>query len=111
MSRRDLEALRQRSDESISSFISRWWGDIAEIVDRPLETDRIQMILRSLQLKIARHVVRVSFIDFGSLVSTLYDVDDGILRELWFDSSPIDAKGKKLVEGQRSDVGTITSTS
>ena len=111
MLRRDLEALRQRSDESISLFISRWWGDIVEIVDKPLETDQIQMILRSLQLKIARHVVRVPFIDFGSLVSTLYDVDDGILRELWFDSSPINAKGKKLVEGQRSDVGTITSTS
>ncbi|KAL6315019.1 hypothetical protein AAG906_030855 [Vitis piasezkii] len=61
------------------------------------------MILRSLQLKIARHVVGVPFIDFGSLVSALYDVDDDILRELWFDSSPIDAKGKKLVGGQRSD--------
>ncbi|RVW98939.1 hypothetical protein CK203_033797 [Vitis vinifera] len=31
--RRELEGFRQRSDESISSFISHWWGKIAEIVD------------------------------------------------------------------------------
>ena len=30
---RELEGFRQRSDESISSFISRWRGKIAEIVD------------------------------------------------------------------------------
>ena len=39
VSRRELEALRQRVEESISSFISRWRGKIAEIVDRPLERD------------------------------------------------------------------------
>ncbi|KAL6316656.1 hypothetical protein AAG906_019567 [Vitis piasezkii] len=39
------------------------------------------MILRSLQPKIARHVVGVPFTDFGSLVSALYDVDDGISRK------------------------------
>ena len=69
------------------------------------------MILRSLQPKIARHVVGVPFTNFGSLVSALYDVDDGISRGLWYDSSLVDAKGKKPVGGQRSDVGTITSTS
>ena len=40
----------------------------------------------------------------------MYDVDDGISRGLWAYSSPIDAKGKKPVGGQRSYVGTITST-
>ena len=69
------------------------------------------MILRSLQPKIARHVIGVPFIDFGSLVSALYYVEDGISRGLWSDSSPVDAKGKKPVGGQRSNVGTITSTS
>ncbi|KAL6335048.1 hypothetical protein AAG906_026428 [Vitis piasezkii] len=33
VSRRELEGFKQRSDESISSFISRWWGKIVEIVD------------------------------------------------------------------------------
>ena len=69
------------------------------------------MVLRSLQPRIARHVVGVPFTDFGSLVSALYDVDDDISRELWYDYSPVDAKGKKPVGGQRSYVGTITSTS
>ncbi|XP_034707011.1 uncharacterized protein LOC117930461 [Vitis riparia] len=81
VSRRELEALRQRSDESVSSFISRWRGKIAEIVDRPSERDQIQMVLRSLQPRIARHVVGVPFTDFGSLALALYDVEDGISRE------------------------------
>ena len=47
VSRKELETLRQRSNEFISSFISHWRGKIIEIVDRPLEKDQIQMILRS----------------------------------------------------------------
>ncbi|RVX14745.1 hypothetical protein CK203_011900 [Vitis vinifera] len=80
VSRRELEALRQRADESVSSFISRWRGKIAEIIDRPSERDQIQMVLRSLQPRIARHVVGAPFTDFGSLVMALYDVEDGISR-------------------------------
>ena len=53
------------------------------------------MILRSLQPRIARHVVEVPFTNFGSLVLALYDVEDGILRGLWIDFSHVDAKGKK----------------
>ncbi|XP_034704151.1 uncharacterized protein LOC117928364 [Vitis riparia] len=112
ISRRELEALRQRSDESVSSFISRWRGKIAEIVDRPSERDQIQMVLRSLQPRIARHVVGVPFTDFGSLALALYDVEDGISRGLWADSSPSDVKGKKPFGGQRStDVSAISSSS
>ncbi|RVW31574.1 hypothetical protein CK203_087929 [Vitis vinifera] len=66
--RRELKALRQRSNESISSFISHWHRKIAEIIDRPLERDKIHMVLRSLQPRITRHVVGVPFIDFGSVV-------------------------------------------
>ncbi|KAL6325037.1 hypothetical protein AAG906_022127 [Vitis piasezkii] len=69
VSRKELEALRQGSDESISSFISYLGGKITEIIDR------------SLQPKISRHVVGVPFTDFGSLVLALYDVEDGISRE------------------------------
>ncbi|RVW29023.1 hypothetical protein CK203_088881 [Vitis vinifera] len=53
------------------------------------------MVLRSLQPRIARHVVGVPFADFGSLVMVLYDVEDGISRGLWADSSPSDVKRKK----------------
>ncbi|RVW97566.1 hypothetical protein CK203_046540 [Vitis vinifera] len=94
-------ALRQRTEESVSSFISRWRGKIAEIVDRPSERDQIQMVLRSLQPGIARHVVGVPFTDFGSLVMALYDVEDGITRGLWADSSSSDVKGKKPFVGPR----------
>ncbi|WJZ94855.1 hypothetical protein VitviT2T_013680 [Vitis vinifera] len=112
VSRRELEALRQRSDESVSSFISRWRGKIAEIIDRPSERDQIQMVLRSLQLRIAKHVVGAPFTDFGSLVMALYDVEDGISRGLWTDSSPSDIKGKKPFVGSRpADVSVIGSSS
>ena len=82
MSRRELEALTQRSNESFSSSISRRWGKIAEIIDRPSKRDKIKMVLRILQPRIARHVVGVPFTYFGSLISALYDVDDGISRGL-----------------------------
>ena len=104
--------MRQRAEESVSSFISRWRGKIAEIIDRPSERDQIQMVLRSLQPRIARHVVGAPFTDFGSLVMALYDVEDGISRGLWTDSSPSDVKGKKPFVGQRStDVSAISSSS
>ena len=35
VSRRELEALRQRSNKSVSLFISPWLGKIVEIIDRP----------------------------------------------------------------------------
>ncbi|RVW60154.1 Transposon Ty3-I Gag-Pol polyprotein [Vitis vinifera] len=58
------------------------------------------MVLRSLQPRIARHVVGAPFTDFGSLVMALYDVEDGISRGLWTDSSPSDIKGKKPFVGR-----------
>ena len=112
VSRRELEALSQRTEESFSSFISYWRGKIAEIIDRSSERDQIQMVLRSLQSRIVKHVVGVPFIDFDSLVLALYDVEDGISRGLWTNSSPSDVKGKKPFWRQRSiDVSAIGSTS
>ncbi|KAL6346155.1 hypothetical protein AAG906_027885 [Vitis piasezkii] len=44
-----LEGFRQRSDESISSFISRWQMKIIEIVDRPLQRgDSVLRVIRGL---------------------------------------------------------------
>ncbi|RVW95318.1 hypothetical protein CK203_034202 [Vitis vinifera] len=62
------------------------------------------MVLRSLQPKIARHMVGVPFADFGSLVLALYDVEDDISRRLWIDSSPSDIKGKKSFGIERPSV-------
>ena len=62
--------------------MSRWRGKIAKIIDRPPNRDQIQMVLRSLQPRIARYVVGVPFTDFGSLVSALYDVECGPILPL-----------------------------
>ncbi|RVW68256.1 hypothetical protein CK203_064687 [Vitis vinifera] len=45
---RELECLRQGSDESVSSFISRWKEKAAEMIERPTERDQMSMFLRSL---------------------------------------------------------------
>ncbi|RVW61620.1 Transposon Ty3-I Gag-Pol polyprotein [Vitis vinifera] len=68
---RGARGFETEGEESVSSFISRWRGKIAEIIDRPSERDQIQMVLRSLQPRIARHVVGAPFTDFGSLVMAL----------------------------------------
>ena len=111
VSRRELEALRQRPDESVTSFISRWREKIAQIIDRPSERNQIGMIMRSLQPRFARHLMGFPQIDFGSLVQALYGIEEGISRGLWADSSPSDSKGKKPGSGPRpSDVGAIGIT-
>ena len=68
VSRKELEALRQRPEESVTSFISSWREKISQIIDRPLEKDQISMIMRSLQPRFARHLMGFPHTDFGSLV-------------------------------------------
>ena len=108
--RRELEALRQRPEESVTSLISHWREKISQIIDRPSEKDQISMILRSLQPRFARHLMGFPHTNFGSLVQALYSIEEGIARGLWSKSSPTDSKGKKPSRGQRSgDVGAISS--
>ena len=108
VSQRDLEALRKRPDESVTSFNSRWGEKIAQIIDRPSKSDQISMILRSLQPGFTRHLMGFPHIDFGSLVQALYGIEEGIAKGLWADSSSPDSKGKKSGLGPRSsDIGVI----
>ena len=101
--------MRQRPEESVTSFISCWREKISQIIDRPSERDQISMIMRSLQPRFTRHLIGFPHTDFGSLVQALYGIEEGIARGLWFESSPIDSKGKKPSGGQRSgDVGAIS---
>ena len=66
------------------------------------------MIIRSLQPRFARHLMGFPQTDFGSLIQALYDIEEGISRGLWEDSSPSDLEGKKPGLGPRtSDVGAI----
>ena len=78
VSRRELEALRQRPDELVTSFISHLREKIEQIIDRPSERNQISMIMRSLQPRFARHLMGFPHIDFGSLVQTLYGIEEGI---------------------------------
>ena len=110
VSRRELEALRQRPDETVTSFISRWREKIAQIIDRSSERDQISMIMKSLQPRFARHLMGFPHVDFGSLVQALYGIEEGIARGLWPDSSPSDSKGKKpTIEQRPGDVGAIST--
>ena len=82
VSRRELEALRQRPDKSVTSFISCWREKITQIIDRPSERDQINMIRHSLQPRFARHLMGFPQTDFGSLVQALYGIEEGISRGL-----------------------------
>ena len=86
----------------MTSFISQWREKISHVVDRPSENDHINMILRSLQPRFARHLMGFPHTDFGSLVQALYSIEEGIARRLWSESSPTDSKGKRPLGGQRS---------
>ena len=45
VSRRELEATRQRSDKFISSFVSRWRAKVVGMVDQPKKQDQTEMVL------------------------------------------------------------------
>ena len=111
VSHRELEALKQRPNETVTSFISRWREKISQIIDRPSKHDQINMIMHSLQPHFTRHLMSFPQTDFGSLVQALYGIEQGIARGLWASSFPSNSKGKKLRSGSRpSDVGTINMT-
>ena len=78
VSQRELEALRQRPDETVTSFISRWREKILQIIDRPSERDQITMFVRSLQPHFSRHLIGSRHTDFGTLLQALYDIEEGI---------------------------------
>ncbi|RVX17812.1 hypothetical protein CK203_004086 [Vitis vinifera] len=109
--RRELEATRQRPEESISSFVTRWRAKVAGMVDRPKEQDQIDMVLRNLQPRFARRLVGIPFQDLRSLVQAAFSVEEAIARGLWTDTTPSpDSKGKKLIGpfSRSGEVGAIS---
>ncbi|RVW66788.1 hypothetical protein CK203_066283 [Vitis vinifera] len=109
VTRRDLEFLRQGSDESVSSFISYWREKAAEMIERPTERDQMSMVLRSLHPRFARHLTGVPFQDFGSLVQALFDVDDGISRGLLSNITLFPDTERKGVVGSSESYGGVCS--
>ncbi|RVW39040.1 hypothetical protein CK203_089155 [Vitis vinifera] len=83
VSRRNLEATRQRPDEFIYSFVSRWRANVAGMIDRPKEQDQIDMVLWNLQSRFARRLVGIPFQDLKSLVHAAFSVKEVIAQELW----------------------------
>ena len=80
------------------------------MVDRLSEREQVNMLMRSLQPKYARHLMGFSHADIRALIEALYAIEEGISRGLWSDSSPFDSKGKRPLGVQRPrDVGTIST--
>ena len=69
------------------------------------------MFFRRLQPRFAQHLTGVPFQDFRSLVQALFNVDDGVSRGLWLDTtlSP-NTKGKRVV-GSFESYGSVCSAS
>ena len=73
VSRRELYALRYGSYETIASFLTLWREKMAHIiVDRPLEREHIQMVVRRFRPRIVRHLIGIPFTDFASLTSAFF---------------------------------------
>ena len=80
------------------------------MADRPSEREQISMIMRSLQPSYVRHLMGLPIMDYRALIEALYGIEDGIVRDLWLDSSSSDSKGKKLSGSYRpGEVEAISS--
>ena len=104
VSRRELEALRKRLEESITSFISRWREKISQIIDRPLEKDQINMIMRSLQPRFARHLMGFPHTDFRSLVQALYGIEEDIAKDCGPSLPLLILRGRSLQEDRDQEM-------
>ena len=60
------------------------------------------MVLRNLHPIFAQHLVGIIFQNFQSLIHIIFNVEEGISRGLWTDSSPLDPMGKKPISSSRS---------
>ena len=68
------------------------------------------MVVRRLQPRIDKHLIGVPLTDFTSLTSSLFSVEEGIVRGFWQNSSPIDPKWNKPLVEQSHDVYTVSSS-
>ena len=106
-----LEATRQRPEESISSFVTRRRAKVAGMIDRPKEQDQIDMVLRNLQPRFSRRLVGIPFQDLKSLIHAAFNVEEAIARGLWTDTTLFpDNKGKKPIgsSSRFKEVGVIS---
>ena len=78
VSKRELEATRQRPNESISSFFNCWRAKVVGMIDRPKKRDQIDMVLRNLQPRFIRRLVGIPFQDLKSLVHATFSVKETI---------------------------------
>nr|CAN82341.1 hypothetical protein VITISV_036993 [Vitis vinifera] len=96
---------------SLSGAAQRWFASL-EVSRRRTWDDLAQEFLRQFAFNT---VIDVSRRELEALrqrpeESALYDIEEGIARGLWSESSPTDSKGKRPSGGQRSgDVGAISS--
>ncbi|KAL6323324.1 hypothetical protein AAG906_029331 [Vitis piasezkii] len=108
--RRTLDDLAQEflQQFAFNTVIDVSWRELE--ASRSSERDHINMIMRSLQPRFARHLMGFPHVDFGSLVQALYGIEEGIARGLWPDSFPSYSKGKKPTIGQRlGDINAISA--
>ena len=111
VSKQELEATKQRPNESISSFVNRWRAKVVGMIDRPKKRDQIDMFLRNLQPRFTRRLVGIPFQDLKSLVHATFSVKEAIAQGLWTDTTPSpDSKGKKPIgsSSRSGEVGTIS---
>ena len=107
VSERELEAIGQRPDESIFSFVSCRRAKVASMIDQPKEQDQIDTVLQNLQARFAKRLVGIPFQDLKSLVHAVFSVEEVIAQGLWTDTAhSLNSKGKKPI-GSSSRFGEV----
>ena len=82
-----------------------------KMIERPTKRDQMCMFFRSLQPRFARRLTGVPFQDFKSLVQILFNVDDGISRELWSNITIFPyTKGKRVFGSSESYEGVCSAS-
>ena len=76
--RRDLETTKQRLKESFSAFITKWRAKVAQMIIRPSEEEKIQMVVKNLLPIFHKHLFTQYFPNFKALVIAGTQVEDAI---------------------------------
>ena len=90
--------MRQGAHETATSFISHWREKVIQMIDCPSEREQISMTMKILLPSYTRHLMGVPIKDYRALIEALYGIEDGMVSDLWSDSSSLVVRGRSHLD-------------
>lgn len=100
---RDLEATKQRFNETFAEYMMRWKKKVSRIVNRPNENDQINMIIKNFLLAYNNRLLSSPINSFVELCDCGMRIEDAInigqldLSEAKFQAKKVFNEGEKGV--------------